>query len=75
MGWHNTIRFNLVIERLLISGAVLRIAKACGYCFNLVIERLLISGHEDAPGSFQEPCFNLVIERLLISGPVYEAVA
>ena len=39
------IGFNLVIERLLISGASLRDTFIqFSYCFNLVIERLLISG-------------------------------
>ena len=39
--------FNLVIERLLISGAALREPRIYPRrCFNLVIERLLISGDE-----------------------------
>ena len=65
--------FNLVIERLLISGAgpATTLAPAPMSSFNLVIERLLISGvlcfRQGGGDGFS---FNLVIERLLISGPV-----
>ena len=40
----SALRFNLVIERLLISGALMRLLPTAHLCFNLVIERLLISG-------------------------------
>ena len=39
-----TLSFNLVIERLLISGTPLYFERNVLGCFNLVIERLLISG-------------------------------
>ncbi len=65
--------FNLVIERLLISGCRRRHPRPrrrrrCR--FNLVIERLLISGCASGDVTYQIGirCFNLVIERLLISG-------
>ena len=62
--------FNLVIERLLISGYRGRaVGKRAWKGFNLVIERLLISGGNRAYRErMRERCFNLVIERLLISG-------
>ena len=40
----STAGFNLVIERLLISGASEEDTVCGNSCFNLVIERLLISG-------------------------------
>ena len=63
--------FNLVIERLLISGLLhLPDGAVRGVqCFNLVIERLLISGITSwRCVCVSSNCFNLVIERLLISG-------
>ena len=61
--------FNLVIERLLISGLHLSVRSLRSpRCFNLVIERLLISGYITLDVTVLCPCFNLVIERLLISG-------
>ena len=64
-----TIRcFNLVIERLLISGHPRNLGEGYLRCFNLVIERLLISGFWLARMARLNVCFNLVIERLLISG-------
>ncbi len=61
--------FNLVIERLLISGRAHTLYRepATG-SFNLVIERLLISGRLFSVGLSTDACFNLVIKRLLISG-------
>ena len=64
-------RFNLVIERLLISGLEPDAPFDERSCFNLVIERLLISGCGGFVGSTGSVLsFNLVIERLLISGPI-----
>ena len=62
--------FNLVIERLLISGVRgLQTARRGPGSFNLVIERLLISGHARlSVDNARMLSFNLVIERLLISG-------
>ena len=64
------VSFNLVIERLLISGwltiVVCRIADKSS--FNLVIKRLLISGAHARVCVQLLSRFNLVIERLLISG-------
>ena len=65
-------RFNLVIERLLISGQVPLVTRktedVC-FSFNLVIERLLISGGMSTNSCLSfRTSFNLVIERLLISG-------
>ena len=65
--------FNLVIERLLISGFKEHETEMMsGVSFNLVIERLLISGPcpVQRDGQSHQVCFNLVIERLLISGSV-----
>ena len=39
-----SVGFNLVIERLLISGRNSALSGGTSICFNLVIERLLISG-------------------------------
>ena len=63
-------RFNLVIERLLISGTHCESGRIpSGDGFNLVIERLLISGaHPSTTRGSPHSSFNLVIERLLISG-------
>ena len=68
--------FNLVIERLLISGwhrflSVSRLPPG----FNLVIERLLISGYGGVACPPSALSFNLVIERLLISGQRVHCVA
>ena len=41
--------FNLVIERLLISGGLTEVGAKKNRCFNLVIERLLISGSPPRP--------------------------
>ena len=60
--------FNLVIERLLISGKKLTRLLVPRKCFNLVIERLLISGYSAPIVTDILLGFNLVIERLLISG-------
>ena len=61
--------FNLVIERLLISGMrCMRRQRQKFQCFNLVIERLLISGKSEKLRHAWSIGFNLVIERLLISG-------
>ena len=62
--------FNLVIERLLISGHFFDLHNCDDDCFNLVIERLLISGQQQQQRHLllRHASFNLVIERLLISG-------
>ena len=66
---HARERFNLVIERLLISGGTSPLIRTGNYSFNLVIERLLISGQPSRCAVLSgDTCFNLVIERLLISG-------
>ena len=67
--------FNLVIERLLISGhglvshnqngvRIVSISLSSGFSFQESIQRAIDSAHS---------CFNLVIERLLISGPTLSA--
>ena len=43
--------FNLVIERLLISGNRVKAGDEIAFGFNLVIERLLISGQAGQPGT------------------------
>ena len=60
--------FNLVIERLLISGLNATAPFEYDLSFNLVIERLLISGGDQNPSDGAQKCFHLVIERLFISG-------
>ena len=67
-----TLRFNLVIEKLLISTSLNRqILSAHFYRFNLVIEKLLISTLHGIPQTRYNLCFNLVIEKLLISTSAY----
>ena len=61
--------FNLAIERLFISGSMLRASERWVSCFNLAIERLFISG---SPRGLRRGLpryrFNLAIEMLFISG-------
>ena len=62
-------RFNLVIERLFISGRTYpRRRNRRMDSFNLVIERLFISGSSRRCYQRLHRSFNLVIERLFISG-------
>ena len=61
-------RFNLAIERLIISGSGGPAWGSGRLGFNLAIERLIISGVAAKPAGQTSLCFNLAIERLIISG-------
>ena len=69
---HRIVRFNLVIERLLISGGVLSMTP-----HTLIYVSISLSSGFSFQGTHQQsgmlwlPSFNLVIERLLISGPSF----